>query len=130
MGAAWRRRRRWCLSLAAMAATPREPAPPSSASPADGAGVDYVRFCRKSPRRERATRAALKAQRLRDAQRPSQRLVRARTPPHSGRASSELRNMIRTGGVPGYPGHPDTKPEMDPRQRARMQRSVSTVTTF
>jgi multidrug efflux pump subunit AcrA (membrane-fusion protein) len=38
--------------------------------------------------------------------------------------------MIRTGGVPGYPGHPDTKPEMDPRQRARMQKIIGTVTAF
>lgn len=115
-----------------MVATPREPASPSSAPPvgSGGGGADYERYCRKSPRREQAKRAALKAQRLRDAQRPSQRLVRARTPPHLGRASSELRNMIRTGGVPGYPGHPDTKPEMDPRQRARMQKIVCTMTSF
>lgn len=126
-----------------MASTPREPqtsAPPSAHSvggtsvppsaPSVGGGTDYERYCRKSPRRERAKRAALKAQRLRDSQRPSQRLVRARTPPQSGRASSELRNMIRTGGIPGYPGHPDTKPEMDSRQRARMQKIVGSMTTY
>ena len=127
----------------AMASTPRKPqtsAPPSAHSvggtsvppsaPSAGGGTDYERYSRKSPRRERAKRAALKAQRLRDSQRPSQRLVRARTPPQSGRASSELRNMIRTGGIPGYPGHPDTKPEMDSRQRARMQKIIGSMTTY
>ena len=28
--------------------------------------------------------------------------------------------MVRMGGLPGAEEHPDTKPEMDPRQRDRL----------
>jgi hypothetical protein len=91
---------------------------------------EYEHYCRTSPRRERLQRERLKAQRLQQAKRPGQRLVRARTPPQAGRASLEVRRKIQTGGVPGYPGHPDTKTEMDPRQHARMQKIIGTMSAF
>lgn len=109
---------------------PRDATPPrvDTGLPQQEAGDED--YCLMSPRRERARRAADKARRLRDAQRPSQNLLRARPPPRLGRESFELRHIIRTGGIPGYPGHPDTKTQMDPRQEARMHKIIGTRAKF
>lgn len=91
---------------------------------------EHDKHCRYSPRRERIQREREKAQRVEDAKPLSARLVRARTPPRAGRASLEVRHMVRTNGLPGAAGHPDTKPEMDHRQRARMNKILSTMSAF
>ena len=91
---------------------------------------EYDKLCRFSPRRERIKREREKAQRVEDAKSLSARLLRARTPPRAGRASLEVRHMVRTNGMPGAAGHPDTKPEMDLRQRARMNKILGTMSAF